>query len=117
MTRPSINAYSSFNIYSQRPSSLTPTVQSAELPAREGHATTSRQPDSSCTTSDVEARTDTEVRPDAESSDFVGSALAQALNTRGGRQRTEFSDDSSSVAVTIPKDISVIPPLRVSSRP
>ena len=55
MTHPSVNADSSFNIYCQRSSSLTPTVQSAELPAQEGHATTSHQPALSCTTSDGEA--------------------------------------------------------------
>ena len=116
MTRPSISTDSSFNIYSQRPSSITPTGQSAELPAQEGYATTSRPPVLSCTMSDGEVRTDTEVRTDAESSDSAGSTLAQALNSRGGVPRAEFSDDSSSVAVTRPKDISIIPPLRVSSR-
>ena len=58
-----------------------------------------------------EACVDTEVRTDAESSDFAGSTLAQALNTRGGVTRAEFTDDSNSVEATRPKDPSVIPSL------
>ena len=63
-----------------------------------------------------EACVDTEVRTDPESSDFAGSTLAQALNTRGGVTRAEFTDDSNSVEATRPKDPSVIPSLRVTSR-
>ena len=116
ITRLPVEADSSFNIYSQRPSSLTPTVHTPRVPAPEGQSTSDPQHALSCTTSDGEARTDIEVRTDAESSDFVGSTLAQALKTRVGVARAEFSDDSASIEVSRPKDISVIPPLRVSSR-
>ena len=116
ITRPLVEADSSFNNYSQRPSSLTLTVHTPTVPAPEGQSTSDPQHALSCTTSDGEARTDIEVRTDAESSDFVGSTLAQALKTRVGVERAELGDSSASIEVPRPKDISVIPPLRVRSR-
>ena len=52
---------------------------------QDGFITTSHQPALSCISSDAEARTDTDVRTDAESSDSVDSTLAQALNALASR--------------------------------
>ena len=76
----SLGGVSNFRLYSQRPSSLTSVVHTATSSDQEGALPKTKQPASTSASTDVEVRADADVRTNAESSDFVGSTLAQALN-------------------------------------